>query len=531
MILFCVPMFALPQAVYQDLTNTGIYDFMDEMANLKIIDLTSVTKPYTRMFIAKNLKQAETCRERLNKRQNRELDFYLRDFNLEAEPDLNYFKKAKGLFHKKEHFGIPLSPLSFVYKDSVFTFSLRPVWGIYGYATQSNGNAYHRWGGAELFGSIGKHVGFWTSLRDHHESELLVTPEYLTTDEGAAWKVSGEGGDYSEMRGGVSFAWNWGSVTLAKDHFQWGDAYHGSNIFSGRTPSFPFIHLQMNPVRWFGFSFVTGWLVSEVVDSARSYNVENGYRSVFFNKFLSAAMVTLTPWKNLNLSVGNSVISCSRNYNPAYLSPFLFYLNFSSPGDSMQKASYGKNTQLFFNISSRQIRRLHLYASVFIDDIGSKKFSDSATFNCISWKAGFRVSNLLDQNLTFTAEYTRTSPNTYSDPVSTLTFESSRYCLGSYLKDNSQEAFVAFGYRPLRGLFFNLSWNWAEHGGATDTKTLKTVVWSYNNMKLDISYEFINNAYISLAYQYLVITGDPALSPPIFQGQQSIISGGINIGF
>jgi hypothetical protein len=40
MIVFCFPLFALPRVVYQDLTNSGIYDFMDELANLKIIDLT-----------------------------------------------------------------------------------------------------------------------------------------------------------------------------------------------------------------------------------------------------------------------------------------------------------------------------------------------------------------------------------------------------------------------------------------------------------------------------------------------------------
>jgi hypothetical protein len=532
MIVSCMPVFALSQVVYQDLTNTGIYDFMDELANLKVIELTSVTKPYSRMLIAEKLKKAANSREKLNRRQKKELDFYLRDYNLELQPDLRYFKKKKGLFAKKEHFGIPLSPLAFVYKDSLFTFSLRPVWGIYGYVTQNNNNnAYHRWGGAEIFGSIGKHVGFYASLRDNHESDFLVKPAFLTSDEGVVWKESTKGGDYSEMRGGVSFAWNWGSVLLAKDHFQWGDAYHGSNILSGRTPSFPYFQLQMKPVKWFGFTFVNGWLISEVVDSSRSYQVPNGIREYFFNKYLSAAIMTFTPWKNLDLSIGNSVISCSKNYNPAYLSPFLFYMNSTSSGDSAQKAHYGRNSQFFFTFSSRQIKHLHLYASVFIDDIGSKKFSDSTTSNCISWKAGFRASNLLNQNLTFTAEYTRTTPHTYSDPVSTLAFESNRYNLGSYLKDNSQEFFTSLAYRPIRGLVFNLSWNWAEHGGAADTKTLKTVVWSYNSTKLEVSYEFINNAYVSLGYQYLSITGDPALSPLIFQGEQNIVSGGINIGF
>jgi hypothetical protein len=202
------------------------------------------------------------------------------------------------------------------------------------------------------------------------------------------------------------------------------------------------------------------------------------------------------------------VISCSEYYNPAYLSPFLFYSNAASSGDSVQKSYHGRNSQFFVNVSSHQIRHLHLYASVFIDDLGSKKFNLNpgsntdvvavSSFNCISWKAGFRASNLLNQNFTFTAEYTRTAPKTYSDPVSTLTFESNRYSLGSYLRDNSREAFVSLGYRPLRGLVFTLSWNGAEHGGVSDTKTLQTVVWRYNSTKLDVSYEFINNAYVSL---------------------------------
>lgn len=504
---------------------------MDELANLRIIDVTSVTKPYSRMFIAMKLKEAKASLDRLNKRQKKELEFYLRDFNLEAEPDLGYFKTPKGLFHKKDHFGIPLSPLAFVYKDSLFTFSLRPVWGIYGYATQDSGTAYHRWGGVEIFGSIGKHVGFWASLRDNHESLFLVNPGYLTSDEGAAWKVSGKGGDYSEMRGGVSFAWNWGSVLLAKDHFQWGDSYHGSNIFSGRTPSWPYLQLQMKPVKWFNFNFVTGWMISEVIDSSSSYPVGNGIRNVYFDKFISAAMMTFTPVRNLDLSVGNSVVSCSKYYNPAYLSPFLFYTTANQGGDSAQKANYGRNSQFFFNFSSRQIRRLHLYVSVFIDDLGLKDFNNGVNYNSISWKAGFRGSNLLNQNLTFTAEYTRTTPKTYSDPLSTLTFESNRYCLGNYLRDNSHEIYASLGYRPIRGLLFNVSYNWAEHGGKTDTKTLQTVVWKYEAMKMDVSYEFINNAYVSLSYQFLTISGDADLSPSLFYGKQNIISGGINIGF
>ena len=278
LLLLMVPLFSFPQVVFQDLTNTTIYRFIDELANLKIITIHSAVKPYSRNFIADKLKEANDKRTQLNKRQQKELDFYLRDFNLDLRPDLSYFKKNKGLFRKKDHFGIPLSPLAFVYKDSLFTFSLRPVWGIKYYYNE-NGTNFHRWGGAEIFGYIGKHFGFYTNLRDNTEAKILVSPEYLTQEEGVAWKYDNKGGgDYSEMRGGITYSWNWGSVALAKDHFQWSDNYHGSNILSGRTPSFPFFQLKMTPAKWFDFNFITGWLVSNVVDESRSYYLANGKR-------------------------------------------------------------------------------------------------------------------------------------------------------------------------------------------------------------------------------------------------------------
>jgi len=357
-----------------------------------------------------------------------------------------------------------------------------------------------------------------------------VKQGYLTTEEGAAWKESAKGGDYSEMRGGVSFAWNWGSVVLAKDHFQW------EMRITDRTFSQEGLLLSLFPASDEAGQMVRFYLCYRLArfGSGRFHPFLPGSKrneGIFFQQIPLRCHHDLHPLEKpepLHRQFRDHLFEKLQSRLPE---PIPVLCEFNLFRDSSQKAHYGRNSQLFFNISSRQVKHLHLYASVLIDDLGSKKFSDSTTENCISWKAGFRASNLLNQNLTFTAEYTRTTPHTYSDPVPTLTFESNRYNLGSYLRDNSQEAFISLGYRPVRGLMFNLSWNWAEHGGATDTKTLKTVVWSYDARKVEVTYEFINNAYVSLAYQYLNITGDSTLSPPIFQGHQSILSGGINIGF
>jgi hypothetical protein len=73
------------QEVPHSVKNTGVYDFLDELANGKIIEINSAVKPYSRLFIAKKLQEADTSRILLNRRQQEELDFYMRDFWKETE--------------------------------------------------------------------------------------------------------------------------------------------------------------------------------------------------------------------------------------------------------------------------------------------------------------------------------------------------------------------------------------------------------------------------------------------------------------
>ncbi len=71
------------QEVPHPVNNTGIYDFLDELANNQIITINSAIKPYSRLFIANRLKEAGEKREQLNPRQQKELDFYMMDFGKE----------------------------------------------------------------------------------------------------------------------------------------------------------------------------------------------------------------------------------------------------------------------------------------------------------------------------------------------------------------------------------------------------------------------------------------------------------------
>ena len=99
---------------------------------------------------------------------------------------------------------------------------------------------YHRWGGLDAFAYIGKHWGLYANLRDNNETENISGPDYFTLREGGAYK----GLDYSEMRGGITYSWKWGSFGIVKDHLEWGNNYHGAMILSDRAPSFAQIKLR-----------------------------------------------------------------------------------------------------------------------------------------------------------------------------------------------------------------------------------------------------------------------------------------------
>jgi len=54
------------QEVPEHISNTGIYDFLDEIASQHIITINSVVKPYARIFIAQKLQEASLNKAKLN---------------------------------------------------------------------------------------------------------------------------------------------------------------------------------------------------------------------------------------------------------------------------------------------------------------------------------------------------------------------------------------------------------------------------------------------------------------------------------
>jgi hypothetical protein len=400
----------------------------------------------------------------------------------------------------------------------------------------SSGIATYWRNGAEARAYIGK-WGFYASLRDNHEKPLLGLPAYLTRREGGHLKGTS---DWSEMQGGVTYSWKWGSTGLIKDKLQWGNNYNGANIFGGNNPTFVRLSLHLNPVKWFDFNYFHGWLNSMVVDSTRSYWVTNSYgtdyREVYHKKFIAANMFTFIPVKNLNISAGNSIVYTDLGLFPDYLIPIFFY---KSVDHSVNSGIDNMNSQMFFDISSRQIRNLHLYATMFIDELSISRIFKKNEWNFLSYKAGFRLSNLPVSNLSFTTEFTYTYPLTYHHYVPTLTFESNGYNLGHYLRDNSREWYIALDYKPMSTLIINLSFtdavrgpDYNELGGSRlGNPPLAIVHWQSTSYKLKASYQIINDLYTWISFCSSNTTGDARWSPEYYYGRKNTLNAGVTLGF
>lgn len=530
------------QVVFEHVSNTPIYDYLDEAANNGFIELNSAAKPYSRMFIYEKLKEIELVTPQLNKRQAGELEFFMKEYIKEsrsATKRLDFL--GKGLRSKKV---FPYKNRDkrydlFFYSDTNFTLTLNPIFGGTGWYNQ-NGFNMHRYFGAELEGYVWK-LGFYGSLRDNSELKYISAPEFLNQRSSAFAKRNGQSADYSEARGGLTISYKGVTLGVIKDHIIWGNNYHGSNIHGGRNPSFPMVFLQIKPVKWFEVNYFHGWLSSDVLDSTRTVQYSTGRNENFIPKFIAANLYTFRPFKKFHISFGNSVVYAER-VNPVYFIPFLFYKSIDHSGNR------NSNAQLFIDISSRNIKKNHLSFTMFLDEINFSNIRKKDLHsNWWSFKGSWRFSDFVP-NFFFTAEYTYTAPMVYKHFIPTTTYETTQFNLGHYLRDNSQEIFVMLEWRPLPRLRTYINYTFANKGEDNlDDRVTRNpvtgasvslgrpfqemVIYEKHEVGFGVNYEIVNGISASIKYWYVKlddVTG--VYTPAYFLNSPHNTSFGLTVG-
>lgn len=532
------------QAAIYESVESPVYEILQELAAGKFISYDGVTLPLTRVEISQFLQKAKESDD-LSKRLEHDVDLFLRDFGFESSApsikigfeSLTFEPTGANLWYdnvKAENFHFRLAP--YLSGSSI-----------------NNGEEtlLQRGVGLSFFSYLGKNLALYARLNDKGTTADYLGPQYLSEKVGGNLKPNQTffgktSWDYSELNGGITYSWDWGHVGLVKERIQWGSNQFGANILSGRAPSNVMIDLQLKPSKWFSFKYIHAWLVSEVIDSTRTYLIPGGQRQVFTNKNLAANMFTLGPWKDLKFSFGNSIIYADNGIEPIYLIPLFFFKSADHNNSGAGSNQLGQNAQLFGNISYSKINGALLYSSLFVDEVNIGSILDSeAHTNLFSWKFGFRLNGnsfAKNSNLALKVEYIRTNPWTYRHQIPSTTFASNDYGLGHYLGENAEEWSAAVEYRPIRGLKVELSHRLAYKGAdhvyaliqgnanVTGLDFLAPTFWSQTRSALSVDYSLMSNVRLHLSAEKSSVEGDADRLHPFFNGERTIVQIGFRLG-
>ena len=508
--LFTLPYFLSAQIVYEPL-NKDVYAYLERLSNKGIIELSSLVKPLSKKYISEKLIEVKSKIEMLTNLEKDELEFFEKDyfFEIHGFVEENNDKKYLSYFESDEAGRFRF----FSYGDKTFKFIAFPILGINSTFQDRNRNV-HSWMGISAYSYLLNNIGIGLSFETHNErGNKLDIERDFTPESGIIPEVHDYGKDiaYTELTSSISADWNWGDFIIAKDYIEYGYEKFGKLVLSNKTPSFPYIRLDLNPVDWFKFTFFHAWLSSLVIDSVKlnAYN-----RDIYRNKYFAWHSLTLTPLKGLDLTIGESVVYADR-IELIYLMPFMLYYladeyisdRHDKPGDA--------NQQIFLTLSSKDhLPNTHVYGTIFIDELTIGGINGSLFINTtyggatlrrqrtqLGFTVGLSVTDLPIDNLTFAAEYTRINPFVYGHHDSTQTYRNSSYLMGHWMGHNSDLIYLDLNYRFIRGLEANL-WGAYIRKGSSDYSDQYTSNFqphflfglrtNYNYYGLNLRYELLH---------------------------------------
>lgn len=500
--------------------NKSVYNYLDNISAQGYIVLSTEIKPFSRIYIAKKLIEIYNSKNEITKIEEDELFFYMRDFSNELINlgfDIGQLPKTEmSNYNIWNHVGFNNAGRFhlFDYKNESFTFKLDPIYG-YSSALSDNINSTHFWNGLNLYGSISNFIGFELNFRDNSVDGNVDRTRTFSPQTGYSFKVSREDGsmEFDEVNANLTFSNNWASLTLGKDYLYYGEGTQGNIILGNKAPSFPHIKLEVNPVEWFRFSYVYGWLNSQVVDSSTiRYNQSEWETFKHIPKYYVAHMFSFTPLNSLNISIGESVVY-SDSFEPIYLIPVLFfrladhYLNVPD--------NAAGNAQLFgsfwYNYSKINTR---LYGSVYIDEFSVQTLlAGTLGPKAVAYTIGASIANPYVDDLQINVEYSKLDPFVYFHRDDAQMYSNYNYQLGHWIGSNADQFYISINKNILRGLktklwYSNIRRGERESADEPRYQEKHVFLWGlnthYSNWGFGISYEPIHDVLIRTSYQSLL---------------------------
>ncbi len=384
------------QMVWENYRNE-VYNYLSRMSQKGFINFNDLISPLTRTTIYKALNQLEDKSSELSKTELRELLFYLQEYKPTSDTcNPRFFKPDENKRWR-----------SFHYADKSLLINADPI--IQGglFIGDNNIRFIHRAIGANIWGSIGKHIGFQLYAADislnGNGSDTSSIPNSLPGFVRQSDTSLHNAINYSEIRVNIGYQWKNGSISIGQDNLIWGYGENGKMVLSDKAPPYPMIRLDYQPTKWLSFNYMHAWLNSNILDSARTYSYNNtvygGHREFFIPKFLATHTLTFKPSNKWDISVGESMVY-SDKLNIGFFIPIMYFKGY----DNTQQNGHnlvGNNAQIFLQTNSRNwIKKTQIYATLFVDEIRlSKVFSPDSNRNQIGYNVGINIGQAAGQTI------------------------------------------------------------------------------------------------------------------------------------
>ena len=492
------------QVVYEN-PDHEIVNFLNRQAQKGNISIDDYIQPLNRKVIAKILIQLDSIS--LTKKEKQELKFYHKEF---SEFDANYVEETSIIKKDEANRFRFLS----VKKDD-FILRFDPIFTLE--TTQSeNQNIRKQSHGVSFYGYAGKRFSFQASFRDITEAgNGLDSFKNFTPEMGVVRTENVDPNakklNYSDLRGYISYSWLNGAISLGKDQNLWGYGENGRIILSDKAPSYPFVRLDYQPLKWLKFNYVHAWLQSGIIDSASIYpkgnDIYGSNRDIYVSKFFVTHSFSFFPTKGLSISIGESMVYSDR-LDAAYFIPILFFKAYDQY-KSRYNINSGANGQFFFQASSRNhIKNTHLYVSSFIDEIRTTEiFNKAKSRNQLGYNIGGSITDLGLSYLTIGAEYTRINPFVYQNIIPAQTYTNQESNLGDWMGSNSDRLIAFLKYTPVPKLKTSIIYQYVRKG---DEGTLEQQYFAepqplflfnlqrtQSTVTFKAAYEWINGLYLN----------------------------------
>ena len=251
--------------------------------------------------------------------------------------------------------------------------------------------------------------------------------------------------EYRLGDGGVIINYPGGDVTFAKSAPIWSSGYSGQLWFSDKTSSFTFLSFRHQLSERWSFAFLHGSLNSTILDSTYSSYYPKGGGLPLIKKQIAVHRLDFTPFENMRIGFGESVIYGGRGLETAYALPFVPYWT------AQADLSNSDNLQIVLDweVIKRHLGRF--YGTLYLDEWDLvDTFNRDSSRNWAALQTGLTVN--LDQFLPWKPllrmEWTHLTPYVYVHRSEVNTFEHFGAPLGHWIGPNGEGLFLSLEGRP-----------------------------------------------------------------------------------